>query len=56
MSKTQDPAKPTPDSEKFKPQNVAKGKELPGRQERDMLDVPRGSEPDRLGAAKRTRT
>jgi hypothetical protein len=51
MSKNDDPAKPTPDKEKFKPQQVADGKPLPGRQERDMVDVARGSESVRLSAA-----
>ena len=47
MSKTENPAEPTPNSEKFKPQNVAGGKGSPGRDEHDMKDVPRGSEGDR---------
>jgi hypothetical protein len=52
MSDTNNPAKPTPNDEKFKPQNVAGGKKDAGRNERDMLDVPRGSEPDRLGSSR----
>lgn len=52
MSKDIDPTKPIPAAEKFKPQNVAKAKDLPGREDRDMLDVARGSENDRRGAAR----
>lgn len=51
MTKTTDPAKPTPDSEKFKPQNVADAGRDSGRNEADMLDVARGSEGDRRRAA-----
>ena len=47
MSKTQDPTKPVPNGEKFKPQNVADGSPADGRLERDMKDVSRGSEGDR---------
>lgn len=46
MSETQDPTKPTPNDEKFKPKNVAADDEA-GRNTRNMHDVPRGSEGDR---------
>ncbi len=52
MSKNDDPTKPAPDKEKFKPQHVADGKPMAGREERDMLDVARGSEPERRSAAR----
>jgi len=52
VSKTQDPTKAVPDAEKFAPQHVADEKGSPGRNERDMLDVARGSEPERRGAAR----
>ena len=51
MSHTDDPTKPTPNSEKFKPKNVA-GDDSHGRPDRDMHDVPLGSEPDRRGASR----
>ncbi|MCL6251783.1 hypothetical protein M3P36_12115 [Altererythrobacter sp. KTW20L] len=51
MSKTEDPAKPVPDSEKFKPQNVSGAGKDTGRNERNMDDVARGSEDDRRRAA-----
>ena len=45
-----DPTKPTPNDEKFKPKNVQElGNGRPGtegRQERNMQDTPRGSEPE----------
>jgi hypothetical protein len=47
MSKTADPSKPTPNSEKFKPKNVAGAGIDSGRNERNMDDVARGSEGDR---------
>lgn len=46
MSETLDPTRPTPDTEKFKPKNVADD-DAPGRADRNMHDVPRGSEEDR---------
>lgn len=46
MSETKDPTKPTPNSEKFAPKNVA-GDDEHGRFTRDMEDVARGSEGDR---------
>ena len=52
MSKTHDPAKPVPDSEKFKPQNVAGAGQDSGRKDRNMDDVARGSEPERRGAVR----
>ena len=55
MSDDNAPDKPTPNSEKFKPQNVAgEGGGNPGgkgRAERNMHDVPRGSEPDQRGSS-----
>jgi len=51
MSKPRDPSKPVPDNEKFKPQNVAGEGPDKGRNERDMNDVARGSEPERRGAS-----
>ncbi|GGD54309.1 hypothetical protein [Aurantiacibacter arachoides] len=50
MSNVEDPTKPTPNAEKFKPKNVAADDEH-GRADRDMKNVPRGSEPDRRGAS-----
>ncbi|WP_156169931.1 hypothetical protein [Aurantiacibacter luteus] len=50
MSHTDDPTKPTPNAEKFAPKNVA-GDDAHGRPDRDMKNVPRGSEPDRRGAS-----
>ncbi len=47
MSERKDPSKPTPNDEKFKPQNVAGSKNDKGRQDINMKDVPRGSEGDR---------
>ncbi|MBH5322287.1 hypothetical protein [Aurantiacibacter sediminis] len=46
MSDDIDPTKPIPNDEKFKPKNVASGKDK-GRDPQSMQDVPRGSEPDR---------
>jgi len=46
MSDQQDPTKPVPNSEKFKPQNVAGSKADKGRSERNIEDVSRGSEGD----------
>lgn len=46
MSEQQDPTKPIPNDEKFKPKNVAADDEH-GRNTRNMKDVPRGSEGDR---------
>lgn len=54
MSKTKDPTKPQPNSEKFKPKNVASDDEV-GRATRNMKDVPLGSEGDRRRASQ-TRT
>lgn len=51
MSKPHDPTKPVPNAEKFKPKNVADGASDTGRSERDMADVPRGSEGDRRRSA-----
>ena len=51
MSKTDDPAKPVPNKEKFKPHNVADSAGDPGREEQKMKDVPRGSEGDRRRSA-----
>ena len=42
-----DPTKPTSNEEKFKPANVADGNPAQARHERNMKDVPRGSEGDR---------
>ena len=50
MSHTDDPTKPTPNDEKFKPKNVASDDEH-GRATRNMHDVPRGSDGDRRRAA-----
>lgn len=47
MSDKPDPTKPTSNDEKFKPQNVEDGSPGSGRNERDMNDVPRGSDGDR---------
>ncbi|MEL1250611.1 hypothetical protein [Aurantiacibacter gilvus] len=47
MSKTEDKTKPESADEKFKPANVADGSPGKGRHERNMKDVPRGSEGDR---------
>lgn len=49
----QDPAKPTPNEEKFKPQNVAKDhKRGSGRSaDAEERDLPRGSEPETRGAS-----
>lgn len=47
MSERKDLSKPTPNDEKFKPQNVAGSKNDKGRQDINMKDVPRGSEGDR---------
>lgn len=47
MSKTKDPTQPLSNEEKFKPKNVAGDERTPGRDERTMQDVPRGSEGDR---------
>jgi len=46
MSDQQDPNKHVPNSEKFKPQNVAGSKTDKDRSERNMEDVSRGSEGD----------
>lgn len=50
MSDEHNPAEPTPDSEKFKPKNVANlGQGQPGtegRQDRNMKNLARGSEGD----------
>lgn len=51
MSKQENPAKPTSNAEKFKPAKVAAEQDH-GRNPREMLDVPRGSEVDRRGAAR----
>ncbi|WP_162848937.1 hypothetical protein [Aurantiacibacter suaedae] len=51
MSDKKDPTKPTRNDEKFKPQNVADGSPSGGQNERDMKDVPRGSEGDRRRSA-----
>jgi hypothetical protein len=51
MAKPQNPSKPQPESEKFKPSNVASEGPDKGRNERDMTDVARGSEPERRGAS-----
>ena len=50
MSDDIDPTKPVPNDEKFKPKNVA-GDDAHGRLERNMKDVPRGSDGDRRRAA-----
>jgi len=49
-----DPSKPTPDSEKFKPQNVADEVKRGENRSADTADrdLPRGSEPDTRGASK----
>ncbi|MGB7374837.1 hypothetical protein [Pontixanthobacter sp.] len=48
MTDQTDPAKPTPNGEKFKPQNVQDESHgsvsEKGRQERNMDDIPRGGE------------
>jgi len=49
MSDNKNPAKPVPNDEKFKPQNVADAKGPGGRDEQSMKDMPRGSEPDSRG-------
>lgn len=51
MSKKIDPTKPQSNEEKFKPANVADGSPGQGRNERNMKDVPRGSETDRRGSS-----
>ena len=49
----QDPAKPTPNEEKFKPQNVAEDKKRGANRSADdrERDLPRGSEPETRGAS-----
>ena len=51
MSEKKDPTKPTSNDEKFAPQNVADGSPNSGRLDRNMHDVPRGSEGDRRRAS-----
>lgn len=51
MTRTDKPSDPMPNEEKSKPQRVRDGAEPKGREERDMEDVPRGSEGDRRRAA-----
>ncbi|APE28408.1 hypothetical protein [Aurantiacibacter gangjinensis] len=50
MSHKDDPTKPMSNDEKFKPKNVASD-DAHGRLERNMKDVPRGSEGDRRRSA-----
>ena len=52
-----DPGTPTPNEEKFKPQNVAEdGKRSENRPaDTKGRDLPRGSEPDTRGASKNRR-
>ena len=50
MSEQKDPTKPESNDEKFKPKNVASD-DAHGRLERNMKDVPRGSDGDRRRAA-----
>lgn len=49
-----DPSKPTPDSEKFKPQNVAQESERGENRSADTKgrDLPRGSETETRSASK----
>lgn len=47
MSEVKDPTKPVSNDEKFRPANVADGSPANGRAERNMDNVPRGSEGDR---------
>lgn len=57
MSKQEDPSKPTPDKEKFKPSNVvdqqaaSNGRGPGGPADTHGIDVARGSEPDTRGAS-----
>lgn len=51
MSDKQDPTKPIPNKDKFKPGNVAGPGSESGRNEADMKDVARGSEGDRRRSA-----
>lgn len=51
MTNIPDPTKPLPDSEKFKPKNVAGAGADRGRADAGMHDVARGSEGDRRRAS-----
>lgn len=48
-----DPSKPTPDKEKFKPQNVAKSKGEDQNPDFGKRDLPRGSEAETRNVAQK---